>query len=52
MSDEVKKFQIIGNLAPTDEETLQLLMDMDIVQPLSDPNGVIYTDTNNKLYVL
>jgi hypothetical protein len=25
---------------------------MDLVQPASDTNNVVYTDTNNKLYVL
>ena len=35
-----------------EEETLELLMDMDVVQPLSDTNGVVYTDSNNKVYVL
>jgi hypothetical protein len=52
MGDEVKKFQIIGNLTPTEEETLQILMDMDIVQPVFDTNNVMYTDKNNKVYVL
>lgn len=37
---------------PTDEEFLQLLMDMDIVQPLSDNNGTVYTAADNKIYVL
>ena len=41
-----------GSGALTDEEIFQLLMDMDIVQPLSTTNGVIYIDNNNKLYVL
>lgn len=36
----------------TDEEFLQLLMDMDIVQPLSDNNGTVYTAADNKVYVL
>lgn len=38
--------------AVPDEEMLGFLAELDIVQPLSNPNGVIYTDTNNKLYVL
>lgn len=52
MSEEIKKFQIIGSLAPTEEEMLQLLMEMDIVQPLSDANSALYTDANDKVYVL
>jgi hypothetical protein len=38
--------------AVPDDEMLELLMDMDLVQPASDTNNVVYTDTNNKLYVL
>ena len=35
-----------------DDEMLEFLMDMDIVQPLSNTNNAVYTDGNNKLYVL
>lgn len=38
--------------AVPDDEMLELLMDMDIVQPLSNANNVVFTDKNNKLYVL
>ena len=37
---------------PTDEEMLELLMDMDVVQPFSNTNDAMYIDNNNKLYVL
>ena len=52
MGEEVKKFQILGKLAPTEEEMLQLLMEMDNVQPISNASGVLFTDANNKVYVL
>lgn len=35
-----------------DEEMLELLMDMDVIQPLSNANNSVFTDTNNKVYVL
>lgn len=35
-----------------DEEMLDFLMEMDIVQPLSNANNSVFTDTNNKIYVL
>lgn len=35
-----------------DDEMLEFLMDMDLVQPLSDNNNLLYVDENNKLYVL
>ena len=38
--------------AVPDDEMLVLLIDMDIVQPLSNANNAIFTDENNKLYVL
>lgn len=37
---------------PTDEETLNLLVEMDIVQPLANANNAVYVDANNKVYVL
>ena len=36
----------------SEKEMLNFLMDANIVQPLSDINNLIYTDNNNKLYVL
>lgn len=36
----------------SDDEMVQLLMDMDLVQPVSDGNNAVYVDENNKLYVL
>lgn len=43
----------VGEGSDNDEEdVLQLLMDMDIVQPLADTNNVVYVDENNNLYVL
>lgn len=40
--------------APTvsDSDTLDLLMEMGIVDPVSAENGAVYTDANNKIYVL
>ena len=35
-----------------DEEMLDFLMEMDLVQPLSNTNNDVYTDANNKVYVL
>lgn len=35
-----------------EEEMLELMIELDIVQPLSNSNNVVYTDKNNKLYVL
>lgn len=35
-----------------DEEMLGLLAEMDVVQPLSNTNNAVYTDANNKVYVL
>ena len=35
-----------------DDEMLEFLMDMDVIQPISNTNNVVYTDTNNKIYVL
>lgn len=35
-----------------DDEMLDFLMEMDIVQPLVGENNSVFTDTNNKLYVL
>ncbi len=36
----------------TDEDMLQLLSEMDIVQPLANANNSVYVDANNKVYVL
>ena len=41
-----------GGSSVSEEEMLNFLMDTDIVQPLSDTNNSVYTDNNNKLYVL
>lgn len=36
----------------TDDDMIDLLMEMNIVQPVFDTNGAAYVDENNKLYVL
>ena len=36
----------------SEEEILELLMDMDVVQPLSNTNNAMYVDENDKIYVL
>jgi hypothetical protein len=41
-----------GASAVPDEEMLDILMEMDIVQPISNTNGAVFTDANNKVYVL
>ena len=35
-----------------DDEMLELLAEMDIVQPLANNNNAVYTDANDKVYVL
>jgi hypothetical protein len=35
-----------------DEDMLQLLAEMDIVQPLANANNAVYVDANNKVYIL
>jgi hypothetical protein len=35
-----------------DDEMLELLAEMGVVDPISNENGAVYTDTNDKLYVL
>ena len=55
-SDIATRIQKLENTADissvSEEEMLNFLMDTNIVQPLSDINNFIYTDNNNKLYVL
>ena len=51
MATSVESIEV-GAPVPTDEEMLELLMDMDVVQPLSNTNNVMYVDENNKIYVL
>lgn len=41
-----------GSDAPTEEETVELLVEMGVVDPISNENGAVYTDANNKIYVL
>ena len=38
--------------AVPEEEMLDFLMEMDVVQPISNTNNAVYTDANNKVYVL
>lgn len=40
--------------APTvsDSDTIELLAEMGVVDPVSAENGAVYTDANNKIYVL
>ena len=38
--------------AVPDEEMLELLAEMDVVQPLANANNNVFTDTNNNVYVL
>lgn len=35
-----------------DDEMLELLAEMDIVQPLANENNNVYVDANDKVYVL
>lgn len=51
MATSVESIEVGGSV-PTDEEMLELLMDMDVVQPLSNTSNVMYVDENNKIYVL
>ena len=37
---------------PTSEDVVQMFMEMDVVQPMADENGAVYTDTDGKLFVL
>ena len=37
---------------PTSEDVMQMFMDMDVVQPMADENGAVYTDTDGKLFIL
>jgi hypothetical protein len=36
----------------TTEEIVQMFIDMDVVQPISDENNVVYTDTDGKAFIL
>lgn len=51
MTTSVESIEV-GAPVPTDEEMLELLMDMDVVQPLSNTSNAMYVDENNKIYVL
>ena len=37
---------------PTSEDIVQMFMEMDVVQPMADENGAVYTDTDGKAFVL
>ena len=51
MATSVESIEV-GAPVPTDEEMLELLMSMDVIQPLSNTSNVMYVDENNKIYVL
>lgn len=48
--DLEKIIQLISIVNKTD--VLQMFVDMDIVQPMTDENGALYTDTDGKLFIL
>lgn len=50
--DKNGNVEVSSSSSVTDEEVLELLMEMDIVQPIANQNGVLYINNNNKLYVL
>lgn len=37
---------------PTEDDALELVIEMGLVDPISDENNVIYTDENNLIYTL
>lgn len=37
---------------PTSEDVAKMFMEMDVVQPMADENGAVYTDTDGKLFTL
>ena len=37
---------------PTSEDVVKMFVEMDVVQPMADENGAVYTDTDGKLFVL
>ena len=37
---------------PTEEDAMELLAEMDIIQPMADENGALYVDENNTIYVI
>ena len=41
-----------GASSVPDEDMLQLLAEMDVVQPLANANNAVYVDANNNVYVL
>lgn len=44
-----KKFGKGGGSIPSEDDALNLLAEMDVVTPLTDESGVIYTDENNNI---
>ena len=37
---------------PTEEDAMELLAEMDVIQPMADENGALYVDENNTIYVI
>lgn len=37
---------------PTSKAVVKMFMEMDVVQPMADENGAVYTDTDGKLFIL
>lgn len=64
-TDEVQEIETLNNIPLVDKtarehletivnktDVLQMFVDMDIVQPMTDENGALYTDTDGKLFIL
>ena len=41
-----------GAAAITEEEVVQLFMEMDVLHPITDEEGVVLTDIDGKLFIL
>lgn len=46
----VKRFNELPKV--DEDDAVQMLMDMDIVQPVSDKNNVVYTDSKGRVFIL
>ena len=51
--DEKGNIEItVGDKTPTAENALELLAELDIVQPLADNNNALFIDNSGKIFIL
>ena len=44
--------EYIDRRIPSEEDILDIMMEADVVQPMADENGAVFTDADGKIFIL